>query len=151
MVLRYRLGHSGESDIFRAQVTDLRLRGFFIGERDAVLLGGLSRLQRLQFKDVAFDGRTLISKLSSLQVTHFFSACCHWLTPSQSVLMSIVTTYDQCNKLEDWKAQNRCCLTYLSLTIGRGLTILTIILESAAPGNQLAHSKGNVTGSSDLM
>ncbi len=84
-------------------MTDLRLRGFLIGERDAVLLGGLSRLQRLQFNGVAFDGRTLISKLSSLQVTHFFPACCHWLTLPQSALVSIVTTYDQCIKLEDWK------------------------------------------------
>lgn len=51
-----------------AQVTDLRLRGFRIRERDAVLLGGL-KLQRLQFDGVAFEGRSLISKLSSLQVT----------------------------------------------------------------------------------
>lgn len=50
-------------------MTDLRLRGFGIGAEDAALLGGLSRLQRLQLDGVAFAGRTIISKLASLQVT----------------------------------------------------------------------------------
>lgn len=47
----------------------MRLRGFGIGAEDAALLGGLSRLQRLQLDGVAFAGRTIISKLASLQVT----------------------------------------------------------------------------------
>ena len=52
-----------------AQVTDLRLRGLSIGGQDAELLCGLTRLQRLQLHGVAFQGRTVISKLAPLQVT----------------------------------------------------------------------------------
>ncbi|BDA50828.1 probable Internalin A [Coccomyxa sp. Obi] len=52
---------------FFPRVTDLRLRGFSIGAEDAALVGGLSRLQRLQLDGVAFAGRTVISKLASLQ------------------------------------------------------------------------------------
>jgi hypothetical protein len=58
------------------QVSTLRLHSFNIKENEAVQLARLSGLRRLELSHVSFEGRTLVSKLSTLKV-----GCIPWCSP----------------------------------------------------------------------
>ena len=96
---------------WHVQVTDLRLRGFRIRERDAVLLGAL-KLQRLQFDGVAFEGRSLISKLSSLQVTlaaaSLFIAIIGLTSPSPNLIDPTLSCAHICSSVSKHRRVPHC-------------------------------------------